>query len=229
MNIYGSLAICFAPLVLALVLFRLFSVIRLPTGLAASLLGLLAVLPITAAQFLLPDGRSADGGMLGLFLRPLLFNGFQEEMIKLLVILLIPAKKLSLRQFFAAALLLGICLGCFESSVYFLHSLQEADARGARLIYQMIFLRIFSADLIHTFCAGLSGLFVWGLRHGRKNPAPVALAVLTHGLFNFFVRFGNGIRWFAAAAVLLAAVECRARYSRLAASDGEKTEPAGRP
>ena len=91
-------------------------------------------------------------------------------------------------------------------------------------MYSLIFARMFSSDLIHVFCAGLGGLFVWGIRHKKNNPMIFIYAVVCHGLFDFFVYFDLWIHWFAVAAVLFAVIECRVKYQKFAAASGGKIE-----
>lgn len=203
---------------------------KFSTELFACLFGFLSVLPITFLQFylmsLIPEQLfSGKTDLSGLFCKFLVYNGLVEELIKVVMIALIPHKKLSLRAFFAASLLCGLCLGSFESIIYFLQHLSNANRTGAELLYSLIFARMFSSDLIHVFCAGLGGLFVWGIRHKKNNPMIFIYAVVCHGLFDFFVYFDLWIHWFAVAAVLFAIIECRVKYQKFAAdSSGAKIE-----
>ena len=195
---------------------------KFSTELFACLFGFLSVLPITFLQFylmsLIPEQLfSGKTDLSGLFCKFLVYNGLIEELIKVLLIALIPHKKLNLRSFFAASLLCGLCLGSFESMIYFLQHLSNANQSGAELLYSLIFARMFSSDLIHVFCAGLGGLFVWGIRHKKNNPMIFIYAVVCHGLFDFFVYFDLWIHWFAVAAVLFAVIECRVKYQKFAA------------
>ncbi|MCI6983482.1 MAG: hypothetical protein MR917_04610, partial [Treponema porcinum] len=120
MNVYMCLALCCLPFVLCFVCFKIFSSIKISTELFAGLFGLLAVLPITFLQFLitgvvLKQSISSVSGILPLFFKTVFFNGLIEECVKMMCMLLIPRKKLTFSQFFMAALLCGLCLGCFES------------------------------------------------------------------------------------------------------------------
>ena len=193
------------------------------------MLGLLAVLPGTFLQFyftsLAPEQLfSGNSGLSGVFLKFLLCNGLAEELIKTLLIAFIPRKNLNLRQFFLSSLIFGLCLGSFESMIYFLCHLSNATQSGAELLYSLIFARMFSSDLIHAFCAGLDGLFVWGICRRKLSPVIFIYSVVCHGLFNFFVYFDLWIHWFSVPAVLFALVECRVKYQKLALlSSSEKT------
>ena len=242
MNVYFALALNFIPFLLCFFLFKFLFKMKFSTELFACLFGFLSVLPITFLQFylmsLVPEQLFAGKTDLGgLFCKFLVYNGLVEELIKVLLIALIPHKKLNLRAFFAASLLCGLCLGSFESMIYFLQHLSEAKQSGAELLYNLIFARMFSSDLIHVFCAGLGGLFVWGLRHKKNNPMILIYAVVCHGLFDFFVYFDLWIHWFAVATVLFAVIECRVKYQGFAAlasagkfekkPDFEKTKARG--
>ena len=206
MNVYMCLALCCLPFVLCFVCFKIFSSIKISTELFAGLFGLLAVLPITFLQFLitgvvLKQSISSVSGILPLFLKTVFFNGLIEECVKMMCMLLIPRKKLTFSQFFMAALLCGLCLGCFESVVYFLQYLQSANERGARLLYHLIFARIFSSDIIHTFCAGLCGIF------------------------NFFASFQSNIKWFSVVVILFLLVETRIHYEKNKPAETYKKDP----
>ncbi len=230
MNVYFALILNFLPFFICFFSFKFLFKMKFSTELFACLFGILSVLPITFLQFylmsLIPEQLfSGKTDLSALFCKFLVYNGFVEELIKVVMIALIPHKKLNLRSFFAASLLCGLCLGSFESIIYFLQHLSNANQTGAELLYGLIFARMFSSDLIHVFCAGLGGLFVWGIRHKRNNPMIFIYAVVCHGLFDFFVYFDLWIHWFAVAAVLFAVIECRVKYQKYAAvSSKEKIE-----
>ena len=92
-------------------------------------------------------------------------------------------------------------------------------------MYLPIFLRIFTSDIIHLTCTGLSGLFIWScrVREDDKKGGPkfsiLITAVLLHGFYDFFAGFTNNLRWFSAAVILLALVECRIKYTSLQNSE----------
>ena len=222
MNVYFALILNFLPFFICFFLFKFLFKMKFSTELFACLFGFLSVLPITFLQFylmsLIPEQLfSGKTDLSGLFCKFLVYNGLIEELIKVLLIALIPHKKLNLRTFFAASLLCGFCLGSFESMIYFLQHLSNANQSGAELLYSLIFARMFSSDLIHVFCAGLGGLFVWGIRNKQNNPMIFIYAVVCHGLFDFFVYFDLWIHWFAVAAVLFAVIECRVKYQKFSA------------
>lgn len=227
MNVYFALILNFLPLLACLFSFKFFFKLKFSTELFAGLLGLLAVLPATFLQFyftsLAPEQLfSGNSGLSGIFLKFLLLNGLAEELIKTVLIAFIPRKNLDLRRFFLASLIFGLCLGSFESMIYFLCHLSNANQSGAELLYSLIFARMFSSDLIHAFCAGLDGLFVWGICRRKINPMIFVYAVVCHGLFNFFVYFDLWIHWFAVPAVFFAVVECRVKYQKFALLSGSE-------
>ncbi len=222
MNVYFALLLNFLPFLLCFVSFKFLFKVKFSTELIASFCGLIAVLPITFIQFylmnLLPELLfNGKTDLSGLFCKFLVYNGLIEELIKLLLILFIPHKKMDLRSFFVLALLSGLCLASFESMVYFLQHLANAKKNGAELLYGLIFTRMFTSDLIHVFCAGLSAIFVWGTRHKKNYPMIFIYAVICHGLFDFFAYFNFWIRWFSLFAVLFAIVECRVKYEKIKA------------
>ena len=226
MNVYFALILNFLPFFICFFSFKFLFKMKFSTELFACLFGFLSVLPITFLQFylmsLVPEQLfSGKTDLSGLFCKFLVYNGLIEELIKLILIALIPLKKLNLRAFFAASLLCGLCLGSFESMIYFLQHLSNANQTGAELLYSLIFARMFSSDLIHVFCAGLCGLFVWGIRRRQNNPMIFIYAVICHGLFDFFVYFDLWIHWFSVAAILFAVIECRVKYQKYSALSGE--------
>ncbi len=213
MNVYLALGFCFLPFFGGFLLLLPVFKKNLSAALIASALGLAAVLSISFIQFLLADYLSSAGTVgFSLFWRTLVFNGIAEEGLKALLLAAIPVKRLKIQRFFAAAVLSGLCLGCFESAVYLLRHLQEAHSSGAELLYRLIFLRIFSSDALHAFCAGLGGLFVFGCKTKRIDAAAIIAAMLMHGLYDFFACFDNPVRFFSIAAILFAAVQCRISY-----------------
>lgn len=222
MNIYISISLCFIPLVLCLVLFKLCSKIRISTELVACLAGLVAVLPISFIQFLIvyyfPNLGESGTHLFPLFLKTLVINGVIEEGLKLVFLLFIPRKHTEFPHYFMAALLLGLSLGCFESVVYFLQHLQSAKANGAELIYHLIFMRMTSSVLVHTFCSGLLGIFIWSVKEKNTDIFSLVFPILIHALYDFFAGFSSWIQWFSVAAILAVILESRIRY--------EKNKPA---
>ena len=225
-NMILGISLCFVPLVFAVVIFSLTKKLHLTHQLIAVLLGLVAVVPISFIQFFIPD--------LSFFFRsPILFSiiqslilyGLIEEVLKTALVLPLPHKNYSCLEFLMLSFVMGLALGCFESVVYFFDHLQTAKSRGAELLYLPIFLRIFTSDIIHLTCTGLSGLFIWScrVREDDKKGGPkfsiLITAVLLHGFYDFFAGFTNNLRWFSAAVILLALVECRIKYTSLQNSE----------
>lgn len=220
MNVYFALFLNFLPFLLCFFAFKFFLKIKFSTELFASLFGLIAVLPIEFLQFylfgLIPEFVFENySDLVQLFFKTLIFNGLLEELLKMIFILFIPHKELNFKSFFAVSLLLGLCLASFESMIYFLNHLSNAKQSGANLLYGLIFARMFSSDLIHAFCSGLCGIFIWGIRNKKIDFMTFIYAVICHGIFDFFVYFNNFIHWFAIVAILFAIIECRVRAEKL--------------
>ena len=229
MNIYVSLGLCFVPLLLCFVLFKVFSKIKFSTELISCIVAMFAVLFISFAQFLIsysiPKLTAADNTVLSQLLKPLFVNGLIEEGLKLVFILMIPRKKTEFAHYFMASILFGIAFGCFESAVYFLQYLQLAKMKGAELIYHLIFTRMFSAVLVHTFCSGLLGLFIWSVIEKRPDFLALAIPILNHGLYDFFVSQPSWIRWFFISALLVLILECSIRYEKIKPETEYKKNP----
>lgn len=219
-NIYLGLGACFLPLLICFFLIWKICKTKISHQLLACLLGLLAVLPTSFLLFWIEAIFNSKviyltRGIGGLFLKTLLLNGIIEELFKMVFTLFIPAKKNNLKAFFGLSLLLGLSLGCFESMVYLLQNIQRNSVSGGEFLWKAILLRIFSADLIHTFCTGLCGLFIWSCKTKKINFAPLIVAILCHGLFDFFVSFQSGIQWFSVAVIFMTLLESRIRYMKL--------------
>lgn len=211
-----GIALCFIPLIIAIIIFTAGFKVRLTHQLLACLFGLIAVLPISIIQYFLPGIPGLQNTpVLQTLLKSLLIYGLVEELLKMAALLPLPGKKSSLLNFLLLSFILGLALGCFESVVYYFDHLQIANSRGAKLLYGQIALRIFSSDLIHMTCTGLSGLFLYSCNINKRKLSFFLLAVLLHGIYDFFAGFPGNLRWFSAAVVLLAIAECRIKYSSL--------------
>lgn len=220
MSVFFAIAICFLPLAVLMVVSIVILQVKILRVLFAALLGLIAVLPILFVQFFVGDLRIFNEFSFGSELfRALILNGAVEEIWKAAMLFLFPFKKMTLKEAFACALVVGLSLGCFESSVYFLKHLQMANASGGVLLYRPILLRVFSADLIHLWCTGLSGIFVWAFVNKKRCVLALVFAIISHGLYNFFSMYTTGIKYFAVAAILFAMMECRVRFSKLCNPD----------
>ena len=213
LSIVLPVIICFIPLIAAFFIFLFGFKIKAGYLVLAILMGLIAVLPISIIQFYLPSlNILMEMPVLRAFLISLLLYGLVEECLKCVFILPLPKKNLSAFEFLLLAFTMGLALGCFESVVYYLDHLQMANNRNATLLYGSIFLRIFSSDLIHLTCTGLCGLFVYSVRNKMTKASCLIFAIILHGIYDFFAGFQNGLRWFAAIAILLAIVETRQKY-----------------
>ena len=196
---YLSLALCFIPLVaLYLCLALLVQGFKKLTGLWACVLGLLALIP--AEIFLMFVGTRLPGSTLLNRLMKYILLALIEEGIKMLLLFLLPSKKTPLQVFFAYAVLCGMALGCFEAFIY--------------VVERHVVWR-YAATLIHIFCCGLSGMFVYSIRKKSLHITPFVFAVLFHGVYNYFAGFPDFRHYFAFAVIVIAILECRLRYAFL--------------
>ncbi|EID84300.1 hypothetical protein MSI_22420 [Treponema sp. JC4] len=211
-----TIALCFLPIIICFVIYTLLLKIRITDQLIAVLLGLIAVFPISLIQYFLPDfGLFENNPVLQTLLKSIIIYGLTEELIKMLFLIPIPHKKLSESDFLFLAFFMGLTLGCFESTVYFLDHLQKAASRGAQLLLSQIFIRIFTSDLIHMACTGLGGLFLYSCRNKPVSISVFILAVVLHGIYDFFAGFQNDLKYFSIAVIILAFIECRNKYVSL--------------
>ena len=189
----------------------------------AILLGLAIVFPISVIQYVVPTTNVFQNmPIVGTLLKSLIIYGLVEELFKTIVLVPVLSTK-SIKEEYSAiqllflSFLLGLSLACFESLVYLFDRLQIANNKGAQLLYHHIFLRIFTSDLIHMSCAGLCGLFVISKRY-NNNKSKISylfLAILLHGIYDFFAGFQNNLKYFSYFVVLLAIIECRVKYTSL--------------
>lgn len=222
-----GIALCFLPLILAILIFSTALKLKLLHQLIAVLLGLAAVLPISVIQYFMPAIPGLNLSLvLRALLKSLLLYGLVEELFKTLVIFILPhklydsdlendASENGRLSFLLLAFVTGLSLGCFESVVYYFDHLQIANSRGATLLYGQIAVRIFTADIIHMTCTGLCGLFVYSCRNKPRHLSCLIGAIFLHGIYDFFAGFSNGLRWFALAVVLMSIAECRIKYTSL--------------
>ena len=213
-----GIALCFVPLILALCIFNFGFKLKITHQLIAVLLGLIAVLPISFIQYLLPEiPEIGFNPILHTLLKSLLLYGLIEELFKAIILLLLPNKNYDVRNFLLLTFVMGLALGCFESVVYYFDHLQLAHSRGATLLYGQIALRIFTSDIIHMMCTGLGGLFIYSCRNKPRRISFLLIAVLLHGVYDFFAGFptSNNLYWFSIAVVLMALIECRVKYTSL--------------
>ena len=237
-----GIALCFIPLILAVLLFTFCFKLKFTHQLIAVLLGFVAVLPISFIQYFLPEIPGLGfNPILHTLLKSLLLYGLVEELFKALILILMPHKmydkdavgdggiasgsdidrSCGVRNFLFLAFVMGLALGCFESVVYYFDHLQIAHSKGATLLYGQIAVRIFTSDIIHMMCTGLGGLFIYSCRNKPKRVSFLVIAVLLHGIYDFFAGFSttNNLRWFSIAVVLMAIIECRVKYTSLFSSE----------
>ncbi|MBP5519736.1 MAG: PrsW family intramembrane metalloprotease [Treponema sp.] len=216
-----GIALCFVPLIFALVLTTAVYKIKITHQLIATLLGLIAVFPISVIQYFLPEIPGLGFSLiLYSLIKSLLLYGLVEELFKMLLIIPLPHKNYSPRDFLLLAFIMGLSLGCFESVVYYFDHLQLANYRGATLLYGQIAIRIFTSDIIHMSCMGLSGLFIYSCRNKMRHISFFVISVILHGIYDFFAGFSNNLRWFSIAVVFMALIECRIKYTTLTNQEG---------
>ena len=191
MSIWAPIALCF---VLYIIIFIIFTAatpkIKFGLALWATILGLIAVLPVAFTEyaiFSLPIFTATT--FVSVIVTSLIFNGLIEESLKMITMLFLPHKKQKLSVFFCCCILCGLAFGSFESVVYMLVYLQKATGVGTEAVFKLVTARLFTSVLIHTFCAGLSGLYIWTFRSKATKISPFVLAVLLHGLYDFFARY----------------------------------------
>lgn len=215
--------LCFVPLLFAFCLFTFVFKLKISHQLLAILLGLAIVFPISVIQYVVPTTNVFQNmPIVGTMLKSLIIYGLVEELFKTIVLVPVLSTK-SIKEEYSAiqllflSFLLGLSLACFESLVYLFDRLQIANNKGAQLLYHHIFLRIFTSDLIHMSCAGLCGLFVISKRfnNNKSKISYLFLAILLHGIYDFFAGFQNNLKYFSYFVVLLALIECRVKYTAL--------------
>lgn len=218
MNVYFCLFLCILPFLACLIIFKKAFSVKISSLIISSILGLVCVLPITFLQFLIDFESSIIFSNLKPFLQTfltcLIFFGFIEEILKTLLISFIPKKNVTFKQFFICSLIFGLCLACFESIVYFLNALQQANSKGAELIYHLIFIRFFTSDLIHVLCSALCGFFVYSCAAKKVDVLSLIMAILIHGLYDFFASFSTNIKYFYIIVILFAIIEVRIHYEK---------------
>ena len=133
----------------------------------------------------------------------------------MLFLLPLTKNKTEIKDFLLIALMLGLSLGCFETAVYYFDHLNMATTKGASLLYGQIFVRIFTADIIHIACSILNGLFVYSIKSNKKKVSILVMSILIHGIYDFFAGFQGGFKIFSIFVVLLAIIECRVKYKLL--------------
>lgn len=214
LNVYAPIILCFVPFVTVFILFKiLVEGISVAKEFIATLAGLLALLPITLFQFLLsrPIGSLPAKALL-ILLYSIIFYGLIEEFFKALLLLIMGSKGENLKCWLCYSILAGLILGCFETVIYIL---PQTKAIAPAWILQVVRERIWSALIVHSFCAALGGMTVYYAKNIRRNFAPLIYAVLIHGVYDFFVAWEAPLKYFSVAVILLAIMECRIFYTRI--------------
>lgn len=204
MTVAAPFLICLVPPVaVSFCMVLLIEEFKMRHAVFAAVAGLAAVVPIAAVQFLLEcAGLISLHSLFSVLIKSLLINGAAEETVKMSFFFFLPYKKMRLKVFFACAVLSGLFLGCFETVLYIVAGTEHFE------------LRLLTAVVIHASCAGLSGLFVYSVRNGRTKTYPFILAIVLHGVYNYFAGFKTGsfFFWFSIAVVFISVIECRLRY-----------------
>lgn len=223
MNIYATIILCFIPFIAVFLLFKIFNnKISVVKELLASLIGLIAVVPITFLQFFCGDFLLfKDNLLLSLLFRAIVLYGLVEEGIKCGCLFIFPTKKVNGKLMFLYSLLAGLFLGSFESVIYVITSIQNATTARGQVLLHLIYLRTFTSIVVHTFCAGLLGLFVYSVKNKKKMVGAVVTAVLMHGLYDFFTVMNKPINYFAYVTIVLLILECKIYYDRVKKLDEE--------
>lgn len=211
----GLLA-CFIPLFICFFVLLFKFKLKITHLLLAILFGLIAILPISFIQYFIPDFKLFfTNQILGQLIKSFLLYGFIEEIFKMFFLLPLTKNKTEIKDFLLIALMLGLSLGCFETAVYYFDHLNMATTKGASLLYGQIFVRIFTADIIHIACSILNGLFVYSIKSNKKKVSILVMSILIHGIYDFFAGFQGGFKIFSIFVVLLAIIECRVKYKLL--------------
>jgi len=215
MDLFIAIGICFVPaLVLSAILLLTVKNLQVWHVLVSFAAGILAIVPIAVLQYVVFKLPIFNTNTLGaLLVTAFIFNGLIEETIKMAWICVLPGKKMSCGTFLAAAIIVGFACGTFEVVVYLLNGERQVG------------LRFLTAVLIHTFCAGLSGLYVWSYKQKTPLLRPFIMAILLHGVYNFFAARSGGFQWFSFVTVAYAAIRVRFSYTQLTTFSNDDTIP----
>ncbi len=229
MNIYAPIILCFIPFITSFILFLILIEGTSPIKqLSASLTGLLALIPIVILQMLIPAFRLFDQIRISsILLYGILFCGLIEEGTKAAALFIIPAKKEKISVFFAYSVLAGMILGSFESVIYLVRGLQSAKSGMPGASLNLIYMRTFTTLIVHTLCAGLSGIGVYYKKQIRLSIRPFITAILVHGLYNFFASFTSSAKYFSIAVILFLIQETRILYLKAKSEYEEKNSEPG--
>ncbi len=218
MNVYALFGINFIPLITVFLIFCvLIRGLKVRYAVLSCILGLAAVFPTSFLQyFVLSLPVFNTNTFESVLVTAIVFNGLIEETVKLFLLCLLPQKKMTLGMFFCCCILSGLTTGSFESVIYIIKKLQELNLQTPlQQLVKLIMMRSFSSVLIHTFCAALSGLYLWMFKHKQNHFIPFVYAVLLHGIYNFFAGFTSDYRLLSIVAILFAILECRIWYKNI--------------
>ena len=210
MNLFASIGICLVPLFLLSLVFLLcikkLSSLHL---LFSILLGFLAIIPVTVIQFFLmklPIFTAEN--LLSVFVITFVFNGLIEESLKMTSGFFLPFKKMTFGSFVACGIIIGCAFGTFENIVYLV-----SGAKNISLIF-------FTSLILHSCCSGLSAIYVWSFKNKEPKIFCFILAVLLHGLYNFFAG-SEKFWWFSIITIIYAAVRLKFSFDRIYQSTEE--------
>lgn len=210
MNLFASIGICLVPLLLFCVVSLLCVKKLSPLHLLfALLLGLIAIIPVTLVQyFLMKLPIFTAQNLLSVFVITFVFNGLIEESLKMTTEFFLPFKKMTLGSFVVCGFLIGCAFGTFENIVYLVS--------GAKNIS----VRFFTSLILHSCCSGLSAIYVWSFKNKEPKIFCFILAVLLHGLYNFFAG-SEKFWWFSIITIIYAAVRLKFSFDRIYQSTEE--------
>ncbi len=204
MSLFAAVLICFIPLIIGVALCLYFiKDFKVLYALIAILLGFVAIFVILLFRAAVEELGNifpiTIAGFAGFLITTLLF-AFLEEVAKMLLLPFFSKKIKTLQIFLLTSLIFGCSVGCYETLMYLVTG------------YDGTVMRLFTAVLIHTACAGLSSYFIWALKTKEHFIRAFAVSVLLHGLYNFFVIQGTYLGWLAIVTILLSFIKMRSYY-----------------
>lgn len=202
--VVSTVAICVIPLIAAyFVMLLMVNGFKWWQGLVSCLCGMISVALIVGLQLVVDFSSIFTLNSLFMVLvGTLVANGLVEELLKAVTLVALPSR-IEQRVFFSYGILSGLTFACFETLLYFF-----AGGEGVSM-------RFITAVIIHAGCSGLASLTVYGFKTHKSYLFPFILAVLLHGLYDYFALFSNFLGWFKYAVVLVSLIECGVRYSKL--------------
>lgn len=217
-EIFALIGLAFVPLAAFFIIFKLFvSGMKFSFLFLSCLIGLLAILPAAFVQLYFRDAKIFNvNTMFNVLVTSILLWGLTEEFVKMFFLNFIGVKNKELHVYFVCCLMAGLTFGTLESVVYLINHIDTAqETLGVSQAIGFLCRRMVSAVLIHTACAGLSGLFIWKYRSKNFGPGPFIFAVILHGIYNFFAAFNGTFYYFSYVAIAMAILECRIYYKEI--------------